>query len=92
MQCRRGVAVSVAQGAFALADQSLLVPLHPLELLVGAHLPPLPLHRVSRVQTLQGALWSLLRWVGGKMRVTQTRRAGKSSAKAGISGRVVTAL
>lgn len=86
----------MAQGAFALADESLLVPLHPLELLVGAHLPSLPLHRVSRVQTLQGALWSLLRWVGGKMRVTQTtRQAGSSVAKDGngpVSGRLFPAV
>lgn len=86
-RCRWGVAVSVAQGAFALADESLLVLLHPLELLVGAHLPPLPRHRVSGVQTLQGALWSLLRWVGGKdacntnptgrLKCGWTRKSGK---------------
>lgn len=64
------MAVSVAQGALALADESLLVPLHPLELLIGAHLPPLPLHRVSGVQPLQGTLWSLLRWVGGNTILT----------------------
>lgn len=58
------MAVSVTQGAFALADESLLVPLHPLQLLISAHLPPLLLlRRVHSVQTLQGT-WSLLRRVG----------------------------
>lgn len=58
------MAVSVTQGAFALADESLLVPLHPLQLLISAHLPPLLLLRqVHSVQTLQGT-WSLLRRVG----------------------------
>lgn len=61
------VTVSVTQGAFALADEGLLVPLHPLELLVSTHFAPLLLLRwVSRVQTLQGTFWSLLRAVGEK--------------------------
>ena len=65
-----GAAVPVTQGAFALADQSLLVPLHPLQLLISTHLPPLLLllllGRLPGVQTLQGTFWSLLRGVGGK--------------------------
>lgn len=70
----RGVAVSVTQGAFALADECLLVPLHPLQLLIGTHLAPLLLlRRVPRVQTLQGTFWSLLRGVGGE-RVDNTSR------------------
>lgn len=59
------MAVSVTQGAFALEDEGLLVPLHPLQLLISAHLPPLLLlRRVHSVQTLQGTFWSLLRRVG----------------------------
>lgn len=64
---RRSVAISVTQGAFPLADEGLLVPLHPLQLLISTHLAPLLLLcRVPRVQTLQGTFWSLLRGVGGK--------------------------
>lgn len=64
---RRSVAISVTQGAFALADEGLLVPLHSLQLLIGTHLAPLLLLcRVPRVQTLQGTFWPLLRGVGGK--------------------------
>ena len=61
-----GVAVALAQGALALADQSLLVPLHPLQLLLGTHPPPqLRLSRLPGVQALQGTLWSLLRQEAG---------------------------
>lgn len=64
----RDVTVSMTQGAFALADEGLLVPLHPLQLLVSTHSAPLLLLLcwVSRVQTLQGTFWSLLRAVGEK--------------------------
>lgn len=54
---------AVTQGAFALADQGLLVPLHPLQLLFGAHAAPLLLLlllRLPRVQLLQGTFGSLL--------------------------------
>lgn len=64
----RGVAVSMTQGAFALADEGLLVPLHPLQLLISTHLAPLLLlRRVPGVQTLQGTFWSLLRGVEGEL-------------------------
>lgn len=72
----RGVAVSVAQGAFPLANEGFLVPLHPLQLLISAHLAPLlRLCWVPRVQTLQGTFWSLLRGVGGKRADNFSERA-----------------
>lgn len=56
---RRGVPLPVTQGALALADEGLLVPLHPLQLLVGTHLAPL-LRWLPGVEALQGTFWSLL--------------------------------
>ena len=69
----------MTQGAFALADEGLLVPLHPLQLLIGTHLAPLLLlRRVPRVQTLQGTFWSLLRGVGGKRDDNMSKKENKN--------------
>lgn len=76
----RTVAVSMTEGAFTQTDESLLVPLHPLQLLISTHLPPLLLLlRLSRVQTLQGTFWSLLRGVGGRELITRAEGAAEGN-------------
>lgn len=74
----------MTQGAFALADESLLVPLHPFQLLISTHLAPLLLlllHGVPRVQTLQGTFWSLLRGVGEKRVDNMSKEENKNKLK-----------